>query len=191
MQDSGVCTFLCLWLFFLCVSKLLSADAKKVSRKNKPLPSVFFEKRIEITSLAVMKQRCQNDFRCTFQTWLGSCRCSLYAGASQKPGGQAECSASDVRFSCTPALIEKIIRPWFWRVNLIFFCTLESSEKMFSASSYDFDFVIFNFGVPLLPTWAVWLVSGNSFRHSFIERGHAVWLRERVCFGCVCVFVCV
>ena len=82
-------------------------------------------------------------------------------------------------------------------MNSIFFCTLELSEKTFAASSYDFDFVIFNFGVPLLPTWAaawsIWLVSGNSFRHSFIERGHAVWERERgfALDVCVCFCLCI
>lgn len=38
--------------------------------------SAAFENRIKITSLAVMKQRCHNDFSCTFQKLLGSCRCS-------------------------------------------------------------------------------------------------------------------
>lgn len=64
-----------------------------------------------------MKRRCQSDFHCTFQKWLGSCRCSPYARASQKPGGQAECSISDVRFSYTEAPVEK------WAENDSDMCT--------------------------------------------------------------------
>lgn len=111
---------------------------------------------IEITSLAVMKRRCQNDFHCTFQKWLGSCRCSPYARASQKPGGQAECSTSDVRFSYTGAPVEK------WTENNSdvhlkcapsrrCFAAVESCHRF----SCDFDFVVFNFSWPLSPTWAV------------------------------------
>ena len=142
-----------------------------------------------------MKHRCHNDFRFTLQKWLGSSRCSPHVGASPKPGGQEGCSTSDVQFSCIPALIIKLTDNDS-DVNLMHTTYLESFCCQSKISQFQLRHRFFYHQLWFTTfahtgSWLViWLVSGNSFRHSFIERGHAVWVRVRVCFWCGCVCVC-
>lgn len=148
-----------------------------------------------------MKQKCQNDFHCTFQHWLGSCRCASppHARASQKPRGQTECSMSEVRFSCTGVLMGEKKRTesnsdMCARRRLhpgVCFATVQSCQRF----SWDFNCVIFNFGLPLLPTQAVAWSFGwcQEIPFSILSlKGCSTWglgARQGLLFMCFCLYI--
>ena len=143
-----------------------------------------------------MKQRCQNDFRCTFQMWLGSCRCSLHAGASQKPGGQAECSVSDVRFSCAPALIEKNYQTVILTCELYIFLhagVVGKDVRRFKLRLWFRYLQLWCTTFAHMGSCLVNLAGVRKFLSAFFHWKGTCGLGEgeRVCFGCVCVFLSV